>query len=72
MSKLAYSGRPWAVFDASNKQHRQWFTEFEQKRTWGKCPVRFIITDDQGDLLTMIQRKLVAYYTSKEFRVSLK
>ena len=72
MSKLAYSGRPWAVFDASNKQHRQWFAEFESRRTWGKCPVRFIITDDQGDLLTMIQRKLVAYYTSKEFRVNIK
>jgi hypothetical protein len=71
-NRLVMSSRPWTVFDASNKQHRQWFTEFEQNRTWGKCPVRFIITDDQGDLLTMIQRKLIAYYTSKEFRVNFK
>ena len=68
---LIMSSRPWVAFDASNRQHRQWFAEFERNRTWGKCPVRFIITDDQGDLLTMIQRKLLSYYTSKEFRVNL-
>lgn len=70
-NRLIMSSRPWVAFDASNRQHRQWFTEFERNRTWGKCPVRFIITDDQGDLLTMIQRKLLSYYTSKEFRVNL-
>lgn len=70
-NRLIMSSRPWVAFDASNRQHRQWFAEFERNRTWGKCPVRFIITDDQGDLLTMIQRKLLAYYTSKEFRVNL-
>ena len=70
-NRLIMSSRPWVAFDASNRQHRQWFAEFERNRTWGKCPVRFIITDDQGDLLTMIQRKLLSYYTSKEFRVNL-
>jgi len=70
-NRLIMSSRPWVAFDASNRQHRQWFADFERNRTWGKCPVRFIITDDQGDLLTMIQRKLLAYYTSKEFRVNL-
>lgn len=70
-NRLIMSSRPWVAFDASNKQHRQWFADFERNRTWGKCPVRFIITDDQGDLLTMIQRKLLAYYTNKEFRINL-
>lgn len=67
MSSLIVNSRPWVVFDAGNKQHRRWFSDFQRDRTWGKCPVRFIVTDDQGDLLTLIQRKLIAYYTEKEF-----
>lgn len=67
MSSLIVNSRPWVVFDATNKQHRRWFSDFQRDRTWGKCPVRFIVTDDQGDLLTLIQRKLIAYYTEKEF-----
>jgi hypothetical protein len=29
--------------------------------------VRFFVDDDSGDLITMIQRKLVDYYVSQEF-----
>jgi hypothetical protein len=29
--------------------------------------VRFIADDAAGDLLTMIQRRLIDYYTAKEF-----
>ena len=67
MSRLAFYGRQWTVFDAKNKQHRQWFAEFQSRRSWSRCPVRFIVDDDNGDLLTMIQRKLIEYYTDKEF-----
>jgi hypothetical protein len=67
MSKLAYLGRPWTVFDAKNKLHRAWFAEFQNKRTWSNCPVRFVVADDQGDLITMIQQRLIEYYTTKEF-----
>lgn len=70
MSRLAYSGRPWAVFDASNKQHRQFYAEFVKSGSWGRCPVRFIVDDDIGDIITMIQRKLIAYYTRKEFAIN--
>jgi hypothetical protein len=31
------------------------------------CPVRFVVNDDHGDLITMIQRDLIAHYVSKEF-----
>ena len=65
--KLVMSGRPWVIFDAANKQHRKWYAEFQARRSWGRCPVRFIIADDQFDLLTMIQRRLNQYYTSREF-----
>jgi hypothetical protein len=67
MSILLFNGRPWAVFDAHNRLHRQWFAEFQRDRTWGRCPVRFISDDAAADLLTMIQRRLIDYYTAKEF-----
>lgn len=67
MSKLAFFGRPWVVFDPANKNHRRWFAEFQSNCAWGQCPVRFVVADEQGDLVTMIQRKLIDYYTTREF-----
>lgn len=67
MSKLAMFGRTWTVFDPQNKKHREWYSNFVNTGTWGTCPVRFVVTDDQGDLVTMIQRKLIEYYVNKEF-----
>jgi hypothetical protein len=67
MSKLAFIGRPWVAFEASDSQHRAWFAEFRRLGTWGRCPVRFIIADDHGDLITMIQRRLIDYYIAREF-----
>lgn len=67
MSKLQLFGRPYVVFDAQNKDHRKYFADFQFKRSWGNCPVRFVIDDDNGDLITMIQRKLIDYYTNREF-----
>lgn len=68
MSRLHYIGRPWVNFDAKNKQHRKWFAEFQRAGTWGRCPVRFIISDDHGDLLTLIRRRLIDHYVNREFK----
>jgi len=68
MSFLSLIGRPYVVFDPAVKQHRLWYFEFVKKQTWGNCPVRFLVPDDQGDLITMIQRTLVKYYVEKEFK----
>jgi hypothetical protein len=68
MSTLLFHGRPWVVFDPENKDHRRWFANFQKDATWGNCPVRFVVPDDHGDLITMIQRKLIQHYVSKEFR----
>jgi hypothetical protein len=67
MSRLSYIGRPWVAFDENNKQHRRWYYEFVKHNTWGRCPVRFIVSDDHGDLLQMIQKRLNQYYTQREF-----
>lgn len=59
--------RPFVPFNPKNKKHRTYYAEFMERGTWGRCPVRFIVPDDAGDLVTMIQRSLVNYYTAKEF-----
>lgn len=69
MSRLEFYARPLVAFDPSNKDHRRWYYEFLEYRGWGKCPVRFICTEDHGsDLTVMIRNALVEYYVNKEFR----
>ena len=67
MSRLALYGRPYTVFDPKNKDHRKWFSSFNKDGTWGRCPVRFVVMDDHGDLVSQIQRELIQYYVDKEF-----
>ena len=67
MSRLNLWGRPWTVFDPANKEHRQHYHNFVMTRSWGSCPFRFVVPEDHGDLVTMIQRSLIEYYTNKEF-----
>ena len=55
------------MFDPENKQHRRWYFDFVRSTSWGHCPVRFVVPDDQGDLITMIQRSLVKFYVEREF-----
>ena len=69
MSRLQLHGRQWVVFDAKNKEHRRWFADFNETGAWGRCPVRFVVNDDHGDLITQIQRELIAHYVNKEFTV---
>jgi hypothetical protein len=68
MSRLELFGRPYVVFDPENKAHRSYYNDFVVTQSWGSCPVRFVVADDQGDLVTMIQRSLINYYVQKEFR----
>jgi hypothetical protein len=68
MSKLELYGRNYVIFDAKNKDHRRWFADFNKNRTWANCPVRFLIDNDHGDLITMIQRSLIQYYVDREFK----
>ena len=67
MSRLQLYGRPWVVFDANNKDHRRWFAEFNKHLSWKNCPVRFVVNEDHGDLITQIQRSLIQFYVDREF-----
>lgn len=68
MSRLELFGRPYVVFDPENRFHRSYYNQFVVTKSWGSCPVRFVVADDQGDLITMIQRSLINYYVKKEFQ----
>ena len=68
MSKLEFMARPLVAFNPNNKDHRRWYAEFVEYGGWGKCPVRFIVTDDHGlDLTLMIKNMLTQYYIDREF-----
>jgi len=67
MSKLEFYSRPLVAFDPQLKEHRSIYFRFVRERSWGHSPYRFIVPDDQGDLITMIQRSLIDYYVRKEF-----
>lgn len=67
MSKLQLFGRPFVVFNAKNKDHRKWFANFNKHLSWSGCPVRFVLNENNGDLITQIQRELIQFYVDKEF-----
>jgi hypothetical protein len=67
MSRLEFYARPLIAFDVSKAEHRKYYHDFVMHGTWGRCPYRFIVPDDHGNLITMIQRKLVEHYVDTEF-----
>lgn len=67
MSTLHLQSRPWTVFDPDNSDHRRYYFEYIKTNTWGKCPVRFVLPDRQGDLVSMIRRSLIDWYVLHEF-----
>jgi hypothetical protein len=56
------------AFDPYDKDHRRYYAEYLEYGGWGRCPVRFIVTEEHGlDLPTMIRNKLIEYYIDREF-----
>lgn len=72
MSVLELSGRPFIVFEPNNEEHRGYYYQFVKTGTWGHCPYRFVIPEDHGNLVTMIQRALVKHYVEQEFEPKLR
>ncbi len=73
MSRLEYYSRPLVAFDPENKDHRRYYAQYLETRTWGRCPVRFIVTEDHGgDLISMIKNSLIQHYIEREFRIKAK
>lgn len=66
------NNRPYAIFDAKNKDHRRAYNVFLRTRSWTNCPYQFVVEEQYSDLLSNITHKLVEYYTQQEFPVKTK
>ena len=68
---LSTSQRPLVLFNPANKSHRDEYAKFIKSKTWGGCPYRFAVEGDaqNNNLAYAMQRKLVAYYMAKEFKI---
>jgi len=67
MSILSMAQRPWVEFDPSDPEHRQHYLTFLQHSSWRGCPVQFRLQKGYGDLSSMIENKLTAFYLGREF-----
>jgi hypothetical protein len=67
MFKSLLHSRPYATFDAHNKNHRMEYFKFLQTNTWSNCPVQFMVEAPYTELPHEINNKLVRYYFNKEF-----
>lgn len=68
MSILYTRARPIVAFDATNQQHREWYHTFVEKRSWGHCPVRFMVEGLNTDLLSHINTQMMDWYIHQEFK----
>ena len=66
-SRLSMHLRQPMFFDASNKAHRKYYFQFVKTSSWGKCPYNWVIDDESTSVPHMMHKKLVEYYTQKEF-----
>lgn len=67
MSLLDLNSRPTVYFDAADRQHRSYYMQFLQNRSWRECPVQFYLERGYGDLASMVENKLAAFYLHNEF-----
>lgn len=59
--------RSEVLFDATNKKHRKAYDQYLRKnRSWNGCPYRFR-APHFGVVIGYIERKMLEYYTNKEF-----
>ena len=62
-------GRPFVTYDPSNKQHREYFSQFMKTNTWGNSPVRFIIDNEESaNFIATLKNQTLLYYMGKEFK----
>ena len=62
--------RPVVLFDATKAQHRKWYAEFIKTNSWGNCPVRFAVKNQNGfqeSIIPDIAHQVMSFYMNKEF-----
>ena len=68
MSLLYLRARPIVAFNANDPEHRRYYRQFMETRSWGNCPVRFMVEGLNTDLLSHINREMLAWYLRSEFK----
>ena len=66
-SVLATKVRPEVEFDPTNSEHRKLYGLFLKNKSWRHSPIRFITRPSYGIDKGVIDRRLLEYYTNKEF-----
>ena len=64
--------RPTVIFDASNKEHRKHGWMMIKNRSLKDCPWIFALHEGHDNVMDMINRELVRWYTDREFGVDKK
>lgn len=68
MNTLEKVKRPLIVFNENNKEHRRLLFEFMKTNTWGYCPYRFDLPNEDGqNLVYAMQKRVLEHYLKKEF-----
>jgi hypothetical protein len=68
MSKLDVIRRQVVNFDVTNKEHREAVARFIKTGTWGYHKYMFNLDEVNLDLTQQLNKELVRYYLSKEFK----
>lgn len=68
--RLNFFKRPVVVFDPLNRKHRKDYAEFLKTGSWKSCDVRYELDEPVGELQAAIQRKMLTFYTSREFNLN--
>ena len=64
--------RPTVIFDPSNKEHRKHGYLMLKNRSLKDCPWIFALHEGHDNVIDMINRELVLWYTAREFEVDKK
>jgi hypothetical protein len=66
--RLDFFRKPVVEFDPSNRQHRRDYAQFLKTGSWRHCRVRYELIGIGGELQGMMQRRLLEFYTDREFK----
>ncbi len=59
--------KPTIAFNVANRQHRTDYAIFLKTGSWKHCGVHYEIPDAYGEVQSIVQRKLLEYYSAREF-----
>jgi hypothetical protein len=68
MLKTFLISRPYAIFDATNADHRRAYVRYLKTNSWADCPYQFICEHPYIELPANINQKLVEYYLALDFK----